>query len=368
MCELTPSTVARVQPTAPCAVHPPTTLTNANAEALHVAVAVIRDGNGRVLVSRRSHYVEQGGLWEFPGGKLLAGETPLAGLTREIEEELGITVKSTIPLIKIRHAYVERTVLLDVWEVWAWDGKPYGREAQEVTWLREDALCEFDFPAANAPIITALSLPRVCLITPEPYAKRAFLDDLELSLQHGVSLVQLRAKNLSYAAYRDIARDALAICRSHRTRLIINSETQIAREIGADGVHLTADDLQRHTVRPLPPSSLVSAACHQAADLARAERLGVDFALLSPVKPTPTHPHARALGWPLTKEIVATTTLPVFALGGMDPTDLIEAVSNNCIGIAGIRSLWCSAHDVSASYVRELLLKGKDKFDLKQPA
>ncbi|MBI2802594.1 MAG: Nudix family hydrolase [Gammaproteobacteria bacterium] len=331
-------------------------------------MAVIRDGNGRVLVSRRPHHVEQGGLWEFPGGKLLAGETPLVGLTRELEEELGITLKSAIPLIKIRHSYVERTVLLDVWEVWAWNGKPYGREAQEVTWLRDDVLRELDFPAANAPIITALGLPRICLITPEPYAKRLFLDDLELSLQHGVSLVQLRAKNLSYAAYRDIARDALKICRAHRVRLIINSAIEIAREIGADGVHLTADDLQRHAVRPLPPSNLISAACHRAADLARAESLGVDFALLSPVKPTLTHPHAQALGWSQTKKLVATTKLPVFALGGMDPTDVVEAVSNNCIGIAGIRGLWRSTHDMSTNNVRELLLKEKDRFDLEQCA
>ena len=97
---------------------------------VHVAVAVIQDALGRVLLSRRPEQVHQGGLWEFPGGKLEQGESLSHALRREILEELGLQVMDHQPLIAITHHYPDRSVLLDVHRVTEYLGEPHGLEDQ----------------------------------------------------------------------------------------------------------------------------------------------------------------------------------------------------------------------------------------------
>jgi 8-oxo-dGTP diphosphatase len=135
---------------------------------VHVAVAAIFDDQGRVLISQRPAHVHQGGLWEFPGGKLEPGETAVNALRREIYEELGITVQTVRPLIRIMHDYPDKAVLLDVWRVDDFTGKPAGCEGQAIEWVVVENLGDYLFPAANIPIIMAASLPDRYLITPEP--------------------------------------------------------------------------------------------------------------------------------------------------------------------------------------------------------
>src|SRR5690606_31469442 len=118
---------------------------------VHVAVAVIFDAADRVLVSQRARHLHQGGLWEFPGGKVEAGETVRQALDREIAEELGLDVLQAEPLLDIRHDYPDKAVLLDVWCVREFDGEPHGREGQPWQWIEAGALHTLAFPAANAP-------------------------------------------------------------------------------------------------------------------------------------------------------------------------------------------------------------------------
>ena len=125
---------------------------------MHVAVGAIVNARGEVLVARRAAYRHQGGRWEFPGGKVDAGETIRAALARELREELGIEVLAAEPLVAVRHAYAEQTVLLDVWLVTHWQGEAHGREQQPLRWLTADALEPREFPAANAAIIDALRI------------------------------------------------------------------------------------------------------------------------------------------------------------------------------------------------------------------
>ena len=126
------------------------------AKHVHVAVAVIRDGNGQILISKRPDHVHQGGLWEFPGGKVEGGETLEQALARELFEELGITLNACQPLLEIRHDYPDKSVFLDVWLVTDFAGAPYGREDQPVCWVTPETLVEYQFPEANQPIIEAL--------------------------------------------------------------------------------------------------------------------------------------------------------------------------------------------------------------------
>ena len=126
---------------------------------IHVAAAVIRDNSGKILIARRADTQHQGGLWEFPGGKVEADESVTTALGRELHEELGIVVDVARPLIKVQHDYPDKQVLLDVWEVSAFTGEPHGAEGQPLEWVAPRDLLNYDFPAANQPIVAAARLP-----------------------------------------------------------------------------------------------------------------------------------------------------------------------------------------------------------------
>ena len=124
---------------------------------VHVAVGVVVDSKERILISHRHQHLHQGGLWEFPGGKVEVGETVEAALSRELEEELGIEVISATPLLKIEHDYGDKKVLLDVWKVVEFIGVVKGREGQQCAWVEKTELADFDFPAANSAILDVLT-------------------------------------------------------------------------------------------------------------------------------------------------------------------------------------------------------------------
>ena len=308
----------------------------------HVVAAVLVDRSRRVLLARRSPDRHQGGLWEFPGGKVEHDESPRAALARELEEELGIVVQDARPLIKVRHAYPDKSVLLDVWRVTAFSGEPHGREGQPIEWVSPHDLPYRDFPAANRPIVTAARLPSVYLVTPEPDDTVEFLGRLESVLATGVSLVQLRAKTLEPAAYSRLARQVMRLCAGTGARLLLNAPPTLAEELGAAGVHLTSAALMARHDRPLSRDQWVAASCHSAEELEHARRIGVDFVVVAPVLATATHPAAQPLGWRTLQGLADRATLPVFALGGMTLDDLGTAWGHGCQGIASISSLWAA--------------------------
>jgi 8-oxo-dGTP diphosphatase len=123
---------------------------------VHVAVGVILDDLGQVLISRRARESHQGGLWEFPGGKVESGESLREALARELREELDIEIRQSEPLLAIRHDYCDKAVLLDVHLVRAFSGRPRGLENQPLAWVAPDRLSDYPFPAANAPIVAAV--------------------------------------------------------------------------------------------------------------------------------------------------------------------------------------------------------------------
>ena len=124
---------------------------------VHVAVGVVLNDTGKVLLARRPIDSHQGGLWEFPGGKLEAGESLSLALARELREELGITIGRTSPLLQVRHDYGDKIVLLDVHVVWEFAGEARGAEGQPLVWVAPAALADYRLPAANAPIVEAIA-------------------------------------------------------------------------------------------------------------------------------------------------------------------------------------------------------------------
>lgn len=308
---------------------------------IHVAAGAVEDSQGRVLVTKRPDHVHQGGLWEFPGGKLESDETPEQGLDRELFEEIGIRVMSSRPLMRVHHDYGDRHVLLDVHRVSAFAGEPRGREGQPLAWVHPDDMAPGDFPPADRSIITALRLPTLYLITGEdPRDPDAFVGRLSRALERGVRLVQLRAHALDDAAYARLAERAYAVCERSGVRLLLNRDPAQVRDLPGQGLHLAGKRLAGLSQRPLDAERLVGASCHEAGDLERAARLGLDYALLSPVQATASHPHTRLLGWEGFAALADRAALPVYALGGLGPADQYRAFRFGAQGIAAIRGLW----------------------------
>ncbi len=306
-----------------------------------MAAGVLCNARGEILVARRFRHAHQGGRWEFPGGKLEPGEDARAGLARELDEELGISLDSARPLIRVRHDYPDRAVLLDVWRVTGWQGRVHSREGQALRWLGADAFTGLLMPAADVPVVKALRLPDCYLVTPSPGSDRGvFLAALSASIDAGVELVSLRAKELPAASLVSLCRQAAGICRARGARLLINADPALLAASGADGIHLDSARLMATTSRPVPAGVWLGASCHDARQLTRAVRIDADFAVLSPVAATRSHTRATPLGWQQFEALVEEVNLPVFALGGLGREQLESAWQHGGQGIAAMRGLW----------------------------
>ncbi len=129
---------------------------------VHVVAAVIQDNKtpSMILISKRSQNAHQGGLWEFPGGKVDPSETAYRALKRELKEELGIEITSAEPLMQLHHDYQDKKIFLDMWTVTDFNGEARGMEGQECRWvLLQDLLSAssgYQFPQANQPVLEKL--------------------------------------------------------------------------------------------------------------------------------------------------------------------------------------------------------------------
>ncbi|OUM08873.1 hypothetical protein BW686_02565 [Pseudomonas syringae] len=308
---------------------------------VHVAAAVIRGADGKILIARRADSQHQGGLWEFPGGKVEAGETVESALARELQEELGIVVMAARPLIKVSHDYPDKQVLLDVWEVSAFTGEPQGVEGQPLVWVTSRELPDYEFPAANQPIVAAACLPGEYLITPDGLDNIELLRGMQKAIAGGIKLVQLRAPGGYDPKYRDLAVDAAGLC-AGKAQLMLKGPLEWLGDFPSAGWHLTSEQLRKYASRgrPFPENRWLAASCHDAEELALAEQMGVDFVTLSPVQPTLTHPDAQPLGWERATQLIAGFNKPVFLLGGVGPAERQRAWESGAQGVAGIRAFW----------------------------
>jgi 8-oxo-dGTP diphosphatase len=306
---------------------------------VEVAVAVMIRPDGAVLLARRPGGKVYSGYWEFPGGKIDPGETVFDALRREIREELGVEVERAFPWITRTFAYPHAEVRLHFYRVYAWSGEPRALEHTAISWERPNAVSVSPLLPANGPVLRSLLLPVEYGITNAgETGVESFLSKLELRFRDGLKLVQLREKTLPPEILRGFARRALKLARSYGAAVLLNANSALAREVHADGVHLTAEQLRCLDVRPDFP--WCGASCHSSEELRRAEALGVDFVVLGPVLATPSHPGATPLGWSGFREISALAAIPVYALGGLDSRDLNQALSCGAHGIAMMRGAW----------------------------
>ena len=308
---------------------------------LQVVAAVLRDARGRVLLAQRPAGKAHAGLWEFPGGKLEPGEDALTALSRELDEELGIEVIAARPLVAIPNG----RIVLDVWEVPSFAGRLHAREGQALAWVAPAAVDVATMPPADRPVVTALRLPDRFLVTPtiDGDDEASFLRGLERALANGVRLVTLRLPGVERARVARIARAAREACARHGSKLLVHADWRLAEVLGVDGAHLPAAIARGLVARPLPATRLLGVSCHDAAELEHAARIGADYATLSPVLPTASHPGAPALGWEAARALITDARIPVYALGGLGIADIATARASGAQGIAAIRGLWPSS-------------------------
>lgn len=306
---------------------------------VEAAVAVLRRPDGRVLLGQRPEGKPWAGWWEFPGGKIETGETPFHALQRELQEELGIEATVAYPWLTRTFEYPERIVRLCFFIVPEWRGEPHGRENQQLSWQDPAHIQVGPLLPANEPILQALGLPAIYAITHlKEMGRERFFHSLHDALKQGLRLIQVREKQLDQAELEAFASEVIALCRPYGARVLLNGEIESARRIQADGVHFSSRRLEALPARP--EDLLCGASCHSVQELQRAEQLGFDFVLLSPVKPTQTHPDVQPLGWDGFTGMMRDYSLPVYALGGLTRPDLYDAWSQGAHGIAMQRAVW----------------------------
>ncbi len=309
---------------------------------LRVAAGLLFDSGDRVLLAQRPHGREDAGLWEFPGGKLEAGETAYQALRRELSEELGIDIRGGEPLIRVPQRQSRRLLWLEAIEVREWRGEPRGLEGQALRWVLPEDIDPAALPAADRPILACLRQPAQYWISPETVAQPAAFEAwLAAAHAAGAQRLQLRVPALGADARAALARRAAKQAQALGIELLLNArgeeDLDLAAALGC-GAQLSRSLLMRIAGRP--PLPWVGASCHDADSLQRAESLGCDFALLSPVMPTRSHLGAPTLGWSGFSALRAFTALPVYALGGLGPADLAAARMAGAQGVAGIRGFF----------------------------
>jgi 8-oxo-dGTP diphosphatase len=304
-----------------------------------VVAAVLTLPDGRVLLAQRPPGKVYAGYWEFPGGKVEPHESLQAALARELHEELGIVVGRADRWITRLFAYPHATVRLHFFRVFEWQGEPHPHEGQVFSWQLPDAVEVMPLLPANFPILKALSLPPILGIShAESLGVDTFLARLDVALHHGLRLIQLRDKTLPEEIRLQLARETVRRARPHGARVLVNGSLELAHAALADGVHLDSSAAAKLTVRP--DCAWVGVSCHDAAELAHAAAIEADFALLSPVLPTLTHPGAATLGWERFSALAAASPIPVYGLGGLGRDDVALARTHGAHGVALLRGAW----------------------------
>ncbi len=303
----------------------------------HVAAAVFLRPDGTFLLAQRPEGKPYPGYWEFPGGKVEAGETPFDCLKREIKEELDVEVLEATPWIVRVHVYTHATVRLNFFRVTRWHGEFRGMEGQAHVWQNVNELSVSPMLPANTPVFRALALPdRLAISNVATLGLREYSQRVEAALKQGLCWLVLREPELSEAELSTAVHELGEVLHANGGKLLVSSRHDAWQFPAVDGVHLTSRDLMVCTVRP--DHSWVTASCHTRVEIDHAASLGLDAVVAGPVLPTASHP-GKSMGWEGFAGLICDPPLPVFALGGLSRDDLPAAMALGAQGIAVQRGL-----------------------------
>lgn len=299
-----------------------------------VAVGVVCDNKGQVLLQQRQAQQSYSQFWEFPGGKVNDGESVYAALCRELQEEINIQVTRAHAWLVLPWQYESGWVQLHFYRVNEWEGELHGAEGQNFAWHNLTAAPPEPLLPASRPVWKWLQLPPIHAITAaEIIGVDTCIKALPQLMQQGETMIQIRDKNLPQADRRRLAK---AIAAQHPF-VVINDDEALAAELNC-GLHLSSQRLLKTKQRPA--FNWLGASCHNEQEIKHAAALGLDYAVLSPVKKTLTHVDAKPIGWHGFEKIAQQTPFPLYALGGLSVADLPTAHAHGAQGIALMRKAW----------------------------
>ena len=312
---------------------------NKRRKAIHVSAGILLRPDGQILMAQRPPGKPWEGYWEFPGGKIEAGENPASALKRELHEELGIHILNAYPWLNFEYHYPDRRVHLHFFRITDWKNEPVGNEGQKLSWQYPHQPDISPLLPANEKLLKNLSLPDVYAITcATKVGVSVFMNKLETALANGIKLIQIREQGMSDDDYQAFSQKLIAQAHQYNARVLVNGNEDLARSTGADGIHLPSQQLMQCHKRP--DYSLCAASCHNLEELKKAADLELDFAVLSPVLPTPSHPGEPTLGWETFASLCREIPMPVYSLGGMNHNSLQMAMQHHAQGIAMLSGGW----------------------------
>ena len=305
---------------------------------IEASVGIIFNESFQLLMAERPQSKTWSGWWEFPGGKIESGETPLEALKRELKEEIGISVIDAEKWIVRKYAYEDYEVILHFYKVTQWSGNIEAKEEQKISWVLPDNNVVSPILPANDLIFKAISLPDIYAITNAYEYSGNFLNKVEQQLNNGLGLIQIREKAISKNAFIELTKEIIQMAGNFDAKVMINSDINLAYKLNADGVHLNSSLL--NSLSEIPKDLIVSASCHSARDIEKAMTMDVSFVVLSPVQKTQSHPNTTPIGWDDFSKITQNYSIPIYALGGMKQDDIENAFNAGAIGIASQRAIW----------------------------
>lgn len=183
--------------------------------------------------------------------------------------------------------------------------------------------------------MTDKSLAELYMMSGEFSDHNDFMHKLTNALAKGNKVVQLKNKHIKDdSEYLALAAIAESICKQFHATLLLATSVDVFKQSNADGLHLNSKVLFKYDSRPVFKHQLLSVSCHTLEEMKQAEKLGADILLLSPVKATSSHPELAGIGWPQFSQMIEQVKCPVYALGGMKPSDLNDAKQAGAQGIA----------------------------------
>ena len=306
---------------------------------IQVVAGIIFDSDGRFLLARRPRGKVYEGFWEFPGGKVEKNECAAQALVRELEEELGITARKIQSWVQKKFRYPHGEVNIKFFKVHHWSGEITALESQELYWQKLGYLDVAPVLEPNIPILKSLHLPDHYLITNSvDVGEDTFLQLLPNIVSKAPQFIQIREKHLSKSDLEAFTKEVLSICRKSGSKVLLNSHIDIGDKLGVDGIHLTSYQLK--SIAHRPDFELCAGSCHNRDDLETVDALGLDFAVLGPVKATDSHPGATPLGWHTFNAFIEGINTPVYGLGGLFENDLRDAWAYGAVGTAMMRGAW----------------------------
>ncbi|CAC9961250.1 hypothetical protein [uncultured Gammaproteobacteria bacterium] len=301
---------------------------------IKVVVGVLRNKNQEILIAQRQKAQFMGGFWELPGGKIEANESPEQTISRELKEELGIQVNQVNLHQTMVHHYEDRTVQLSIYNINQYQNKPTGVEGQVISWVKIEALNDYQLLPTMRAFIHSITLPNKYWITPaNNHQSDEWMAKFEQKLTQNIELIQLRSK---IALKSSFIAELYNKCKQHNIKLLLNTINKSFEETYCDGWHLTTHEMLKLTTRPCPKNKLLSISTHNLNEALNAQTIGADFIVISPIQPTQTHPNTTPIGWNTAKEVVDKLNIPVYFLGGMSEQDLDKTLKLGAQGIAGV--------------------------------